>query len=81
MEFPPSPTLAEMEISISITDDEIQEPEELFLLYLEVIESSDTGLTVDRNVSVARIRSDENDSKTFNSIQINYGMSIQIESN
>ena len=55
---------AEMTISIPITNDEVQELEEAFLVVLEVETTNQDDadeLTVSRNVSVCRIRMDGND--------------------
>ena len=53
---------ADHHINIEINDDNIQEQDEAFLLYMEVVGSTTQQIEIIRNVSVLRIR--DNDSKS-----------------
>ena len=64
--FTPATSSADVDVAIEITDDSIQEVNEIFLVVLEVVIINDqdkAGLILSRNVSIGRIRLDPSDGK------------------
>ena len=59
MTFMPSNTFQTLIISISLSEDIIHEPEEGFLLLLEMVYALSDTVVIDRNVSLARITDDD----------------------